>query len=163
MKKNEKYNLEKSMLDIASEILQKNKKPISIYKLIEKVFKIKKINTQKKEKFSQLYLDIVLSGNFVFHGNNLWSTKEDFLNLWDQEHFHNIPDENNDNIKKEEIEKKIFNFDDFILNKNESEENDSEETEIDASISEENFYLDIDDKNILENDEKEKNDDIDDI
>ncbi|WBL31628.1 DNA-directed RNA polymerase subunit delta [Candidatus Phytoplasma sacchari] len=148
MKKDEKSNFEKSMLDLSYEILKKNKKPMSIYKLMEKVFILKKMDFNNKDIVSQLYLDIVLSGNFVFHGNSFWSVKEGNLNLWDQEYFSNVKNEKNDFIKQEdsvEIEKKIFNFNDFILNKNETEYNVGEEKYNDSS--EEEVYSDLDFEN----------------
>ncbi|WCA22266.1 DNA-directed RNA polymerase subunit delta [Candidatus Phytoplasma oryzae] len=161
---------EKSMLDLSYEILKKNKKPMSIYKLINKVFKIKKINSQDKQKISQLYLDIVLSGSFVFHGNNLWSIKEGYLNFWDRDYFSHTEDENNNYFKQEqeEIEKKIFNFDDFVLKKNEIEENSEEEK--DNDLIEEDVYSvlnlsndEIKKKFTFSNEDEEENDKEDNI
>jgi DNA-directed RNA polymerase subunit delta len=161
-----KSNSEKSMLDIFYEILKKKKKPMPIMSTIEEVFKIKKIDIQEKEKIAQLYLDIVLSGCFVFHGNSFWSTKENHLNLWDQEYFDsNYNEENNIEIKNEEIENKIVNFDDFMITKNELEENSEEEKD----HLEEELYLDLNnDSNISDDidtslnnkEEKEDNKDI---
>ncbi|KAB8121701.1 MAG: DNA-directed RNA polymerase subunit delta [Candidatus Phytoplasma cynodontis] len=145
-------NLNKSMLDISYEILKKNKKPMSIYKLMEKVFKIKKIDLDNKEKLSQLYIDITLSGHFVFHGKDLWSIKEEYLDLWDKEYFVNSEDESNINIKQDqdEIDKKICNFDDFLLKQSDSEEHNEEEKE--SELIQEDLYSDFN----LENDEIQK-------
>ncbi|MDV3197859.1 MAG: DNA-directed RNA polymerase subunit delta, partial [Candidatus Phytoplasma australasiaticum] len=72
---NQNYPTEYSMLELALDILQKNQKPMSIYQLIEQVFQVKKTEDLKFEGFLQLYLDIVTSGLFVFHGEDLWGIK----------------------------------------------------------------------------------------
>ncbi|MDV3205328.1 MAG: DNA-directed RNA polymerase subunit delta [Weeping tea tree witches'-broom phytoplasma] len=158
---NDKITPIKSMIEISFQILKKNNKPMPIYQLMKKVCQIKEINFKNEEKLSQLYLDIVSSGLFVFHGEDLWGIKENNLNLWDKEYYINT---NKDNNKiKLDLEKEILNLEDLTLqNINESiteEEIDNDNTE------EENLDLDLDIENEpLENNsielESEEGDDI---
>ncbi|MDO8064079.1 DNA-directed RNA polymerase subunit delta [Candidatus Phytoplasma bonamiae] len=138
------YPTEYSMLELALDILQKNQKPMSIYQLIEQVFQIKKIEDLKYERFLQLYLDIVTSGLFVFHGEDLWGIKTDNLDLWDKEYY---VDEDKSDIDPESLDLKYSNNldDDFRL------ENDSDFISTDETADRE-ILGDIDDS-VLEDDE----------
>ncbi|MDV3139249.1 MAG: DNA-directed RNA polymerase subunit delta [Candidatus Phytoplasma australasiaticum] len=135
---------EYSMLEIALDILQKNQKPMPVYQLIEQVLDIKKIENLRQDCFLQLYLDIVISGLFVFHGEDLWGIKTDNLDLWDKEYY---ADEEKSDIDNELLDLKYSNNldDDFRL------ENDSDFSHTDET-SDREILEDIDDV-VLEDDE----------
>ncbi|MDO7983578.1 DNA-directed RNA polymerase subunit delta [Candidatus Phytoplasma fabacearum] len=141
---NQNYPTEYSMLELALDILQKNQKPMSIYQLIEQVFQVKKTEDLKFEGFLQLYLDIVTSGLFVFHGEDLWGIKTDNLDLWDKEYY---VDEDKSDIDPEALDLKYSNNldDDFRL------ENDSDFISTDETADRE-ILVDIDDA-VLEDDD----------
>ncbi|XVJ44990.1 DNA-directed RNA polymerase subunit delta [Candidatus Phytoplasma australasiaticum] len=128
---------EYSMLEIALDILQKNPKPMPVYQLIEQVLDIKKIENLRQDCFLQLYLDIVISGLFVFHGEDLWGIKTDNLDLWDKEYY---ADEEKSDIDNELLDLKYSNNldDDFRL------ENDSDFSHTDETADRE-ILEDIDD------------------
>ncbi|KND62510.1 DNA-directed RNA polymerase subunit delta [Candidatus Phytoplasma phoenicium] len=111
--KNNDINEQSAMINISYEILKSHKEPMSIYELISKVLKIKQIDEKEIDKVSQLYLDIVSSGRFVFYGNDLWSIKNNNLHLWDKEYFVNDKEATEENQKTHHLENEILDFDDF--------------------------------------------------
>ncbi|MDO8078985.1 DNA-directed RNA polymerase subunit delta [Candidatus Phytoplasma aurantifolia] len=148
---NQNY-LEYSMLELALDILQKNQKPMPIHQLIEQVFQVKKIKDLQQECFLQLYSDIVVSGLFVFHGEDLWGIKTDNLDLWDKEYY---ADEEKSDIDPELLDLKYSNNldDDFRL------ENDSDFIPTDETADRE-ILEDIDDT-VLDDDEDSLRDESD--
>ncbi|QTX03096.1 DNA-directed RNA polymerase subunit delta [Candidatus Phytoplasma luffae] len=129
-----------SMAELSYQILQQNKQPMAVEQLIKKVFELKKIDFNNKEKFIQLYLDIVLSGCFVFVGDNLWDVKKDNLNLWDQEYFANPTSDEEISTKEEDIED-ILDFDEFESKSDENKDNTNEDIK---EFKEEKLDLNID-------------------
>ncbi|TVY12379.1 DNA-directed RNA polymerase subunit delta [Candidatus Phytoplasma pini] len=111
-----------SMLELSYQILENNRDPMSIHQLIKKVLEMKKIDISDENKISQLYLDIILSGRFVFHGNDLWSIKKNNLSLWDQEYF--ILDTIEEKLINDE---EILDFDEFVLRNKKKKDNTEEE------------------------------------
>lgn len=77
-------NQYKPMVEIAEEIIRKNGKQ-DLNELIKEVNKIKGINSEDEKKAALLYLDMTLSSNFVYCGNNEWDLKENNLELWDKD------------------------------------------------------------------------------
>ncbi|XXP77021.1 MAG: DNA-directed RNA polymerase subunit delta [Lettuce witches'-broom phytoplasma] len=169
---NEKKNLidpNNSMVDISYQILQQNKTSVPIYQLMEQVFQIKKLDFTDVEKVSQLYLDIVLSGLFVFNGQDLWCVKADNLHLWDKEYYAEKDDK--DDEEQTDIDHKILDFEDFTLKpKNDDshdEDSDEHEEEIEEALDIDSEHLDndikktqVDFNSVSEDDDKE--DDIND-
>ncbi len=169
---NEKKNLinpNNSMVDISYQILQQNKTSIPIYQLMEQVFQIKQLDFTDVEKVSQLYLDIVLSGLFVFNGQDLWCVKADNLHLWDKEYYAEKDDK--DDEETTDIDHKILDFEDFTLkSKNydsHDEDSDENEEEIEEALDIDSEHLDNDikkpqvDLNSVSDDD-DKEDDIND-
>ncbi|MDV3170989.1 MAG: DNA-directed RNA polymerase subunit delta [Candidatus Phytoplasma stylosanthis] len=154
-KENKKNSLLDSMVDISYQILYQNKESMKIEQLIKKVFEIKKIDLNNKEKISQLYLDIILSGRFVFLGNDLWDIKtSNNLNLWDQDYFIDSKAKEEE-IGTNDIEKEILDLDDL-----EQKKDDNIEIEDDKEL-EEKLDLNIDPENLDVIDEDLELDDID--
>ncbi len=78
------FDKSKSMVEIATEYVKLNGKQ-NIYDLLNEVAKIKEIGEDNLDKLSQLYLDMTLSANFVYCGNDEWDLKENNLDLWDKD------------------------------------------------------------------------------
>ncbi|WAN63667.1 DNA-directed RNA polymerase subunit delta [Candidatus Phytoplasma rubi] len=165
-KNNKNIDSSSAMIDISYQILSQNKKPMNIQQLIEEVFKIKKLDINNKEICIQLYLDIVLSGCFVFCGDDLWNIKKNNLNFWDKDFFIN-PNEQKIEIKKD-LEKEILDFNEFDLKPKSNEENDEYEEEKlndipldNLDINDEKEELEINEEEI-DDIEKDKNNEEDD-
>ncbi len=67
---------EKSLLELSIEFLQKNKEPQNIDVIIREVMALKGLKgNEAKEKAPQFVLDFMLSGNFVYCGEDKWDLK----------------------------------------------------------------------------------------
>ena len=67
---------EKSLLELSIEFLQKNKEPQNIDTIIREVMALKGLKgAEAKEKAPQFVLDFMLSGNFVYCGEDKWDLK----------------------------------------------------------------------------------------
>ncbi|CAP18233.1 Putative DNA-directed RNA polymerase, delta subunit [Candidatus Phytoplasma mali] len=99
----------KNHLELAEEILKKNKFSMTINDLINQICVINKIDSKDYEKISQLYLDITLSSKFIFCGEELWTLKENNLKLWDKDCFFN---DKKDIIEEENIDSKDYFYND---------------------------------------------------
>ncbi len=67
---------EKSLLEIAVDLLEKKKKPQPLDTIIKEVMSIKGYKAAEiKEKAPQFVMDFMLSGNFVFCGDDCWDLK----------------------------------------------------------------------------------------
>ncbi|MGI6378145.1 DNA-directed RNA polymerase subunit delta [bacterium] len=76
---------EKSMIQIAYEILKKKKKPLAFNKLWEEVCKAAKIEKSAiEELISSFYTDLTLDGRIVTLGENVWDLRE--RNTYDKVH-----------------------------------------------------------------------------
>ncbi len=68
---------DKSLLELAIELLQKKRKPCKINTIIEEVMEIKGYKGAKaKEHTPQFLLDFMQSGYFVYCGDDCWDLKE---------------------------------------------------------------------------------------
>nr|AZS27763.1 putative DNA-directed RNA polymerase delta subunit [Candidatus Phytoplasma pruni] len=146
---NEKKNLidpNNSMIDISYQILKQNKTSIPIYQLMEQVFQIRQLDFTDVEKVSQLYLDIVLSGLFVFNGQDLWCVKAGNLHLWDKEYYAEKDDK--DDEEQTDIDHKILDFEDFTLKPKNDDSHDEDSDEHKEEIEE---ALDIDSEHLDNN------------
>ncbi|PQP79203.1 DNA-directed RNA polymerase subunit delta [Candidatus Phytoplasma phoenicium] len=137
--KNNNIDNQSSMINISYEILKSHKEPMSIHKLISQVFKIKQIDEKEIDQVSQLYLDIVSSGRFVFYGNDLWSIKNNNLHLWDKEYF-TIDKQETEEIQIAHLDKEILDFEDFTtknkINDDIIEEEEEKLEELDLELQE---------------------------
>ena len=67
---------EKSLLEIAVELLEKKKTPQPIDTIIKEVMSLKGYrSSEAKEKAAQFVMDFMLSGNFVYCGEDCWDLK----------------------------------------------------------------------------------------
>ena len=67
---------EKSLIEIASELLEKKKKPQPIDTIIKEVMSLKGYKVaEAKEKAPQFVMDFMLSGNFIYCGDDCWDLK----------------------------------------------------------------------------------------
>ena len=67
---------EKSLLEIAIELLEKKRGPQNIDTIIKEVMTLKGYkSSEAKEKAAQFVMDFMLSGNFVYCGDDCWDLK----------------------------------------------------------------------------------------
>lgn len=119
-------NQNDSLLNIAKEVVEESKKPLSIKEIANKVFKIKEI-TPTDDQITQFGIDFMLSGDFICCGNrnkeNVWDLKSrqpssvlekdviEDLHADDEDVQKNTL--TNENIYDEDIEKSLnYNLDD---------------------------------------------------
>ena len=164
---------DKSMLEVAIEIMEASNEPKNIYKLIDEVTEKLGYGDDFQAK-AQLYIDITTSAEFVYCGgeDDLWDLKiRQSLDMWDKSFFENenaeaIDDEDDeDNISMED-----YNYvedeesDEDAEEADEDEEEDDSTYEIDESEGdededEENSW-DDDEENSWDDDEEEKYNDM---
>ena len=148
---------ELSLLDIIEEILKNSAEPISIYELIETAAKAKGLDHEDVDAMTQLYMDITLSGRFVFVGDDKWALKDGNLEFWDKDGYAFIQPEEIEEIEEDEIDFSEFNLEDI----EEDEEDDYEdEEELDEEVIEEKAYVDVG-LELTTTDEDEGLDDVD--
>ena len=67
---------QKSLLEIAIELLEKKKKPQPLDTIIKEVMSLKGYKSaEAKERAPQFVMDFMLSGNFVYCGEDCWDLK----------------------------------------------------------------------------------------
>lgn len=65
-----------STIDLAGQVLTKEKKPLSFYEIFDQVSELKGYSPEKKEKvISQFYTEVNVDGRFLNVGDNLWGLK----------------------------------------------------------------------------------------
>lgn|SRR5690554_2565643 len=119
----------KPMVEIAEEIIRKNGKQ-NLNELIKQVGKIKGFTDEDFEKAALLYLDMTLSSDFVYCGNDEWDLKENNLELWDKDgsYFMKIDEVDFDDEEDEDIVlEDYYSVDEDDLNLNETETDDEED------------------------------------
>ena len=164
---------DKSMLEVAIEIMQKSKEPKNIYKLIDEVTEALGYGDDANVK-AQLYIDITTSAEFVYCSDedDLWDLKNrQSLDLWDKSFYgkdaesDEVDDDEEDNISMED-----YNYveedkdEDEDADEDEEDEDMPEEYEIDEDADEdeedEDSWDDEDDENSWDEDEEEKYNDM---
>ena len=164
---------DKSMLEVAIEIMQKSKEPKNIYKLIDEVTEALGYGDDANVK-AQLYIDITTSAEFVYCSDedDLWDLKNrQSLDLWDKSFYgkdaesDEVDDDEEDNISMED-----YNYveedkdEDEDSDEDEEDEDMPEEYEIDEDADEdeedEDSWDDEDDENSWDEDEEEKYNDM---
>lgn len=133
------YDQSKSMVEIALEIIKQNGKQ-NIYKLIETVAQVKGFSPDDIDKATLLYIDMTLSGNFVYCGNEEWDIKENNLELWDKDGSYF----NKDEIDDEEDDDQI-NLEDYYIPEDEEIEFDQDEEESVEPVEKDEEDIKIDD------------------
>lgn len=125
------FDQSKSMVEIAEEFIRINGKQ-NIYTLIESVANIKGVSLEDTDRLTQLYIEMTLSANFVYCGNDEWDLKENNLEMWDKDgsYFNKQDyeeDEDDDNISLEDYF--IPEEDEEITDKDDEDEEDKDEDE----------------------------------
>lgn len=165
---------DKSMLEVAMEIMEASNEPKNIYKLIDEVTEKLGYGDDFQAK-AQLYIDITTSAEFVYCGgeDDLWDLKiRQSLDMWDKSFFENenaeaIDDEDDeDNISMEDynyVEDEESDEDAEESDEDEEDEDEStyeiDESEGDEDEDEENSW-DDDEENSWDDDEEEKYNDM---
>ncbi|NLN50945.1 MAG: DNA-directed RNA polymerase subunit delta [Acholeplasmataceae bacterium] len=127
------YDQSKPMVEIAEEFIRQNGKQ-NIYTLIESVAQIKGFSAEDEEKVALLYVDMTLSGNFVYCGNDEWDIKENNLELWDKDgSYFNKDEDYEDDDDDDDIKLEDY----FLLEDEEAELDDDEEDEEDKKEKDE--------------------------
>ncbi|HEY8405779.1 MAG TPA: DNA-directed RNA polymerase subunit delta [Acholeplasma sp.] len=148
---------ELSLLEVVERILKESAEPISIYELLDKAAQEKGIDTTNVDLMSQFYMDITLSGKFVFVGDDKWALKDGHLEFWDKDGYAFVTPEEVDEIDDEELDFTEFNLDD-MEEEHESEDEENDE-ELDEEIIEEKEYIDVG----LQIESTDEDDDLEDI
>jgi len=79
-----------SLIETASQVLMKEKKPLDIYVLFNTVCKAKDYSKDEKSTLlNQFYSDLITSAKFVYTGDNMWDIKENQkADLWEKDGFY---------------------------------------------------------------------------
>ncbi|WP_349402190.1 DNA-directed RNA polymerase delta subunit [Candidatus Phytoplasma solani] len=156
--------ISKSLLETAYEIAKKQRKPIFIYDLLKQTCKKHQINDfSDYKKINQLYLDITLSGQFIFCDDKCLMIKENNKEHWDKDFFEK-PQNNKIDDLSDSLAEQNLDFEDFLLEKLNNED-DKQNKKNNAALEDDSLDNEEDKKNnsdeILDNNDKE--DDYDDL
>lgn len=146
---------QKSLIEIAVEIMESHEGPINIYELIEKTLALKGISDEDSSLSAKLYVDITISSKFVFMGDDNWDLKSrQSLEQFDK-------DGSSFNSKEEYIEdeddEEILFDDDEELDEDEDDEDSDEEAE-DSDDEAEELDEDEDEEELEFEDEEDEED-----
>ncbi|NLB84498.1 MAG: DNA-directed RNA polymerase subunit delta [Acholeplasmataceae bacterium] len=165
-----------SFVGVVEEILKENKQPLELNEIIAKTGEIKGFDPENIDEVNRLYLDLTLSGLFVYVGNNEWDLKERNLEFWDKDGFYFISEEVIEDLDfeddYEDLDFTEFNLEDYeeqlrneelaSIDDLDADDDDDIYEELDEedmeALAEERAYLDMQTK-ILSTDD----DDIDDV
>ena len=165
---------DKSMLEVAIEIMQKSKEPKNIYKLIDEVTEALGYGDDANVK-AQLYIDITTCADFVFLGgeDDLWDLKtRQPLEAWDKSFYENDSSSEEFEDDEDNIEVDEYNYvededeeesDEDSYDEDEDEEESTYEIDEDADEDEddeENSWDEEDEENSWDEDEEEKYNDM---
>lgn len=142
---------DKSLLEIAVELLQKKRKPQKILTIMTEVMEIKGYKPQQaKQHAAQFIADFMESGIFVYCGDDCWDLKERQSTAvldkdgGDYEEIYY----NDEDVKKNELKDDIFD-DNYISDddddSDEDDDDDSDDDEEDDDIARELENMDDDD------------------
>lgn len=167
---------DKSMLEVATEIMASSNEPKNIYKLIDEVMEQLGLGDDANLK-AQLYIDITTSADFVFCGgeDSLWDLKtRQSLDVWDKKFYETDIE---DDVVDDDEEDEDLSLEDYNYVEDEDEESDEESDEdedededstyeIDESLGdedeedEENSWDDEDEENSWDDEDEEKYNDM---
>ena len=166
---------DKSMLEVAVEIMNASSEPKNIYKLIDEVMDKLGLGDDTNAK-AQLYIDITTCADFVFLGveDDLWDLKtRQPLEAWDKSFYENESEdyEADDEDEGEDISMEDYNYvedesDEEYEESDEDEDEDESTYEIDESLGDEDededeeSWDEEDDENSWDEDEEEKYNDM---
>lgn len=155
-----------SLLETMVVILKENKEAMLIYDLIESVAKVKGLDIEDVDLMTQLYMDITLSGKFVFVGDDKWALKDGHLEFWDKDGYAFISPEEIEDLGDDEIEFTEFDLADIedlevdLVDEDNEDDDDEDDEELDEEIKEEKAYVDVG-LDLVSTDEDDDLDDID--
>ena len=164
---------DKSLLEIAVELLQKKRKPQKILTIMAEAMEIKGYKPQQaKQHAAQFIADFMESGIFVYCGDDCWDLKERQSTAvldkdgGDYEEIYY----NDEDVKKNELKDDIFD-DDYISDDGEDEDEDDEDEDSDEddiareleNMDEEDFEHEITEIENQEDDELSNDDDEDEL
>ncbi|MCR5350409.1 MAG: DNA-directed RNA polymerase subunit delta [Acholeplasmatales bacterium] len=162
---------QKSLLEVALEIMNETSDPVNIYELIEKVLERKGITDTDGSVAAKLYTDIIVSSSFVFLSKeNLWDLKSrQSLKLFDEDgyvsealddedyededsdsdddskEYTTSEDENADSDELDDQDSEDDNYDDTSYEAEEYDEDEDDESYDDTSLDEEKYNKYMDD------------------
>lgn len=137
------YDQSKSMVEIAEQFIRENGKQ-NIYELMESVIKIKGYEEEQEDKKVRLYIDITMSGNFVYCGNEEWDLKENNLELWDKDGSYFNKDDHLDEDDEDDIDLEDYNIPEepIIELSDDDDDEDEDDDKLDAKEDEEDIIDD---------------------
>lgn len=160
---------EKSLLEIAIELLDMKKKPQKITAILKVVMEIKGVKASvMKELSPQFILDFMQSGYFVYCGDECWDLKDRQPTAVLDKESGDYDDiyEDDEDVKKNELKDDIF-IDDNIdrIQDNDEDDDENEEDEIDDDLAK--AFDDFDDEYnagliLVDDNQEEENEDDDD-
>lgn len=162
---------EKSLLEIAIELLDMKKKPQKITAILKEVMEIKGVKSSViKEIAPQFVLDFMQSGYFVYCGDECWDLKDrQPTSVLDKEggDYDDIYADDED-VKNNELKDDIFENENIDQNQDndDDDDEDSEEDEMDDDLAK--AFDDFDDEYnsglvVLDDDSRDDEDDDEDI
>ena len=111
----------RSMVDVAYELMSKKKKAVNFYKLWQEVSEVKGFDEEEKdEKESLFYTNITLDGRFITIGENNWDLRS--RHKFDEVHIDMNDIYTDEDEESEEVEDDV---DEYILNELEKVRNKS--------------------------------------
>lgn len=160
---------EKSLLEIAIELLDMKKKPQKITAILKEVMEIKGVKASVMKELSlQFILDFMQSGYFVYCGDECWDLKDRQPTAVLDKESGDYDDiyEDDEDVKKNELKDDIF-IDDNIdrIQDNDEDDDENEEDEIDDDLAK--AFDDFDDEYnagliLVDDNQEEENEDDDD-
>lgn len=153
---------DKSLLEIAIELLQKKRKPQKINSIVVEVMELKGYKpAQANAEAPQFILDFMQSGNFVYCGDDCWDLKDrQPLSILDKDggDYEEIFDDNED-VKKNELKNDDI-LEPFITPIDDDNDDDDDDTIKDDETDDDDLsreFASIDDK---EDDDEGDDDDV---
>lgn len=153
------YDQAKPMVELAEQIIRESGKK-NIYELMDIIAQIKGFSEEDQDKKVRLFLDITMSGTFVYCGNEEWDLKENNLELWDKDGSYFNKDEYIEDDEEDEINLEDYNIPEepeIDLSKDDDDEDDDEEIKVE---DEDDIIID-DDVKIYSTDDDDEVVDID--
>ena len=144
---------QKSLIEIAVEIMESHEGPINIYELIEKTLALKGVSDEDSSLSAKLYVDITISSKFVFMGDDNWDLKSrQSLEQFDKDGSSFNSKDDYDNAEEEDDD---LNESDLELEDADEEEEDDFDDD-DEDEDDEDSYDDEDEDDLEEDDEEDE-------
>ena len=140
-------NKDNSLIEIAVELLHKKQRPQNINSIIKEVMSIKGIKAAEVSEYApQFVMDFMLSGYFVYCGEDCWDLK--------------------DRQPTSVLDKDGGDYEDFLANDEDVKKNELKDGSFDAAYADENNYespIIIDNRDEEDEDDEEVEEDEDDL